>query len=172
MLMLNITVPLFVTRASFTDDPNVLDIYQILMGLASLCSLGSVLVAVMWNDWINNLCPARSDIHFFHSIGIGGDSLLFMYLSIILACAGFTLAAAYCIESAVNGYVALGIGTAIIATTAYRWTITLKRTVERMTKKYGALNHADVKNDWTGMVTEFFTGVELSSHSKKVHIGL
>ena len=168
MLFLNITIPLFVSRASFSDDENVLDTYQVLMGLSSLCSLGSVLVAVVWNDWLNNLCPSRSDKQYFYSLGTCGDSMLLMHLSIILGCAGFILAAAYYIDSLVAGYVALGFGTIIIGSVTYRWIITLKPTVQRTVEKYSGLNHGSLKKDWSGVVTNLLLGVDVSS---KVAVG-
>ena len=163
MLMLNITIPMFVSRASFSDDNNVLDIYQVLMGLSSLCSLGSVLVAVMWNDWLNGLCLSRSDKQFFYSLGTSADSILLMNLGIILGSAGFILASAYGIRNVVAGYLALAFGTMIIATVTYRWINTLQPTVQRCVQRYAGLHHGNLKEDWSGKITKWFLGVDVTS---------
>ena len=163
MLMLNITIPMFVSRASFSDDNNVLDIYQVLMGLSSLCSLGSVIVAIFWNDWLNGLCPSRSDKQFFASLGTCNDCIFLMDLGIILGSAGFILSSAYGIRNAVAGYLALAFGTMIIATVTYRWIITLKPTVQRSVQRYSGLNHGNLKQDWTGLTIKWFLGVDVTS---------
>ena len=159
MLALTITIPLFINRGTFTTDPNILDIFEILMGLSSLFSVGAVLVPLCYCGNLAQLCPARSDVSFFLSLGTATDPEMLINLGVGFGFAGFVLAASQGFANPYNGYTLTAVGGFCLLVIVYRWLRTQLALVARVREKYFILNSGNVQKDWQIIVTDMLFGL-------------
>ena len=159
MLALTITIPLFVNRGTFTTDPYLLDIFQVLMGLSSIFSIAAVVMPLAFCGFLSQLCPARSDVTHFLSLGTATDPELFVNFGVALGFAGFCLAAAQGFDNPKNGYVLVAIGGFSLLVIFYRWMRTNMAVTYSVREKYFVLNSGNVKKDWQVYAMDFFFGL-------------